>query len=175
MLAIPAPDEHIPQFARYIGLIGERKLEDYLTQSMDRLLTRVQQLTEEQALFRYEPGKWSIKQVLGHLADAERVMCYRILRIARGDNQTALVPFDENLFVASAHFDEQPVSSRTHELHVVRQSTLALCESIHDEAWLRRGMLRNHETSARAIAYFMAGHFEHHVQVLDERYLAKFN
>jgi hypothetical protein len=171
MLTKPAPDEYNPYFAKYIELVRERKLEQDLQHSVVRLVSQLGNLSEAQALYRYEPSKWSIKQLLGHLADTERVMCYRILRIARGDNQTTLFGFDENLFVASAHFDEQSLSIRIHEMQVVRQASLVLFQSIHDEAWLRRTIFRDYDTSARAIAFFMAGHFHHHCQVLEQRYL----
>jgi hypothetical protein len=170
MLVKPLPEEYNPAVSHYIELIGERQIVLDLESSLQELMTCIAPLTEEQASFRYQADKWSIKQLLGHLADTERIMCYRILRIARGDH-TPLFPFDDQLFVANAPFDTQSLEIRREELNIVRQATLILFQSISAEAWLRQHLYNQHMTSARAFAYVLAGHFRHHLQVLQDRYL----
>ena len=120
--------------------------------------------------FRYAEGKWSIREVLGHLVDTERIMGYRACCVARGE--TASLPgFDENAYVANASFDACPLSGLLEELQHVREGHLAFFRHLDGKAWARIGAANAHPISARALAYVMVGHPRHHLAVLRERYL----
>lgn len=165
----PAPDEHAPFYARYVELARGGDLMEMLARQPVRTRALCGRLSDQEAMGRYAPGKWSVKEVLGHLADTERILSYRLLRVARGD-ATPLPQFDENAFVAGAHFDRRSLASLLEELEAVRASTLALAGGVQREAWERRGVASGHAVSARALAYIVAGHVEHHLAILQERY-----
>jgi uncharacterized damage-inducible protein DinB len=170
-LAIPRPtaDESAPYYQTYIGKVsGENIVEQLATQlaEVERLFASTD---DRSALARYAPGKWSVKEVLGHLADVERIFGYRLLRVSRGD-PTPLPSFDENAYVPAARFDEQPLTSLMRGFQTVRQSTITLIESIPPESWSLRGEASGKAISARALAYILVGHVTHHLGVLRERY-----
>jgi uncharacterized damage-inducible protein DinB len=119
---------------------------------------------------RYAPGKWTVKEVLGHLIDDERIFAYRALCIARGDTRP-LESFDENAYVAGANFEERSLSDLLDEYCLVRCSTIALLAPLPAEAWLRRGTVAGYSASVRGLAFHIAGHELHHLGVLRERYL----
>ena len=128
-------------------------------------------LTEEQAAYRYAEGKWSIKQVIGHLADTERIFVYRALRIARGD-QTPLPGFNENVYVDQGAFDDRPLQSVLAEFEATRAATAAFFQGLPEPAWARMGTANDYPISVRALAFIVAGHELHHRALLQERYLA---
>jgi hypothetical protein len=119
---------------------------------------------------RYAPGKWTPKEILGHLIDDERIFAYRTLCIARGDTRP-LESFDEKVYVAGANFEERTIASLLHEYSLVRTATIALFESLTEEAWLRRGTVAGYTASVRGLAFHIAGHELHHLRVLKETYL----
>jgi len=119
---------------------------------------------------RYAPGKWTVKEVIGHLLDDERIFAYRALCVARGDARP-LPGFEENEYVAATNFEARPLASLITEYRVVRAATLALFESLAAEEWLRRGNVNGYEASVRGLAFHMAGHELHHLRTLRERYL----
>jgi uncharacterized damage-inducible protein DinB len=165
----PAPDEHAPFYARYVDMVRGADLLEVLARQPERVRALCGRLSEEEAMSRYAPGKWSVKEVVGHMADTERIFSYRLLRVARGDT-TPLPQFDENAFVAAADFDRRPLEGVLEELETARASTLALARGVQREAWERRGVASGHPVSARALAYIAAGHVEHHLAILRERY-----
>jgi hypothetical protein len=126
-------------------------------------------LTQERALYRYAPGKWTVKEVVGHLTDVERIMSYRALRIARGD-ATPLPAFDENTYVPAGGFDRRPLAHLLGELRTVRAASLDLFRSFDAAAWVRRGTVSEHPMSVRALACIIPGHERHTVEVLRTRY-----
>ena len=134
-----------------------------------RLRAALGSLSDEQAERSYEPGKWSVKEVLGHMADAERVFSYRLLRIVRGDT-TPLPGFDQDVFVRGADFDRLPLSTLLADFELARASTLSLLKTVEREALERRGVASGEPVSARALVYILAGHAEHHLRGLRERY-----
>ena len=165
----PAADEHVEYYAKYIQLVpGDDAMEALRTQIGDtvRLL---QPLDESRALHRYAPGKWSIKEVVGHLADAERVFAYRALRFGRAD-ATPLPGFDENTYVPAGRFDTRPLAELVQDYEAVRASSLALFRGMDGEALLRRGAANGNPISVRALAWILAGHELHHRGILTERY-----
>jgi hypothetical protein len=165
----PAQDEYAPFYAGYVARVAGRDLRDVLGRQAGEIRALIAPLTDEDGTARYEPGKWSVKEVLGHIADTERVMSYRLLRIARGD-VTPLPGFEQDPYVAAANADERTLASLLAELEAVRGSTLALVGSLGAEAWERRGVASGREVSARALAHIIAGHLDHHVAILRERY-----
>jgi DinB superfamily len=126
-------------------------------------------LSDAQAGHRYAEGKWTVRDVAGHMADAERVMSYRAMRIARGD-ATPLHGFDENAYVEVAGADRRPIAELAAELAAVRNATLALFRGLDAEAWRRRGAANGNPVSVRALAHIIAGHERHHVEILRTRY-----
>jgi DinB superfamily len=165
----PMSDEYGTFHASYVAEVLEIDpvaVMETQTAQTQALLARV---SEEQSLFRYGPDKWSIREVVGHLADAERVFAYRALRIGRGD-ETPIEGFDENRYVANAYFDRRPLAELARELADVRKTSLALFRGLEPGMWNRRGIANNARVSVRALAYIIPGHERHHVRTLRERY-----
>ncbi|HUE85493.1 MAG TPA: DinB family protein [Vicinamibacterales bacterium] len=134
-----------------------------------RVIDALGRLTPEQAAHRYADGKWSVREIVGHLSDTERILAYRLLCIARGD-KTPLPGFDEEAYGAETNADRRTLGDLVEELAIVRLSTLALVRSLDDSFLTRRGTVRDWTLSVRALAFVIAGHFEHHVNVLRDRY-----
>jgi uncharacterized damage-inducible protein DinB len=165
----PAADEHIDYYARYIAQApGEDGLEA-LRATGESLVRLTQGLSDAQALHRYAPGKWSVKEVLNHICDGERVFTYRALRFARAD-RTPLPGFDENAWVPAAGSDRRPLAEIVDEVRTVRAASLVLFGSFDSEALTRRGEANGQPVSVRALAWIVAGHSRHHETLLRERY-----
>jgi hypothetical protein len=170
-LAIPRPasDEAAPFYQRYIAEVGGENIVEQLAEQLDELEGLFGSVDDRVALARYAPGKWSVKEVLGHLSDVERIFAYRLLRISRGD-QTPLPGFDENAYVPAGRFDSRPLRSLMAEFRSVRQSTLTLVQGLPAECWTNRGEASGNPVTARALAYIIPGHVSHHLGVLRDRY-----
>lgn len=171
MIARPNPADYNPYYETYIRLVpdGQDPLAQ-LRQQSAALTTLLADLTDEQAHFRYAPGKWSIKEALVHIIDTERIFAYRTLRIARGD-QTPLPGFEQNDYVPASGADARPLADIWREYHAVRAATLALFESLPVDAVARVGTASDSPTSVRALAYMLPGHEAHHMMIFRERYL----
>jgi hypothetical protein len=167
--ARPEADEAAPAYHGYIAKVPDGNLSDHLMDQLHELEHLLAQVTDRAALARYAEGKWSIKEVLGHLSDAERIFSYRLLRIGRGD-ETPLSGYDENAYVPTGRFDQRPLPMLLAEFRSVRLSTAALIEGMGDECWTRRGLANGKPVSARAMAYIIVGHVTHHIGVLRDRY-----
>ncbi len=166
----PGQEEYATWHAGYLRLAVERGGPGRLLPvQVDRLMRLCGGLDEEAALYRYAPGKWSIKQVIGHLADSERIFSYRALRIARGDT-TPLPGFEQNDYVETGGFDSRPLGELLADFEAARASTARLLTSFGPEVWLRRAEVSGSPTSVRAIAYIIVGHVEHHADLLRDRY-----
>lgn len=145
----------------------------------DAIMALAQQLVSTEAVFvaippdrggyRYAPDKWTVRDVIGHLADTERILSTRMLRVARGD-RTPMPGFDENAYAAAAGADRRPLGELIESWRAVRLSTLALVRSIEPAEWRHRGTANGAPISARALAYIIAGHERHHLRGLRERY-----
>jgi uncharacterized damage-inducible protein DinB len=173
-LAAPAPpaaDEYAAYYAGYVVAAAADDVMRLLRAQAAALRAACGALDADGARFRYAPGKWSVKEVIGHIADTERIFQYRLLRIARGDT-TPLPGFDENAYVAAAGSDAHPLDELLREFAAVRGATLALVHGLDAAAWARRGTASGAEVSARAVLYILAGHAEHHLRILRERYLS---
>ena len=169
-LTRPAPTEHYSYYQTYVSQVPEGDLLALLALQRDSTAAVLSAIPEARAGFRYAPGKWSIKEVIGHISDAERVFAYRALRIARAD-VTPLPGFDENAWMPAAGFDRLTLAELAAGLRAVRESTLALFRGFPAEAWARLGTASGHPVSVRALAYILTGHERHHLRVLHERYL----
>lgn len=166
----PEASEYAPHFERYVSLVPAGDILVTFGTQLEETLTLIGGLSESQGEKRYAPGKWSIKEVLGHIIDAERTFAYRALRFARND----LVPlpgFDQNEYVSHATFDRWPLRELAAEFGHVRHSNILFFRHLDDDAWQRRGAASGHEVSVRGLAYIIAGHAAHHVRILRERYL----
>ncbi|RUS43093.1 DinB family protein [Cohnella sp. AR92] len=170
MRARPQADEYGAHFGTYISLTPEGDLIELLEKQGQATVSLIESLTEEQALHRYAPGKWSIKEVIGHITDNERIMSYRLLRIARGDT-TPLPGYDQEVLVPGGNFDSWTLQQLAADYTAVRQATLTLLRGLSEEAWLRKGTASNTTMSARAFACVLVGHELHHINIIKEMYL----
>jgi hypothetical protein len=166
----PPREEYAPFFERYVSRVEEADVLEALARQVGEVRATLAGVRGEAERFRYAEGKWSIREVLGHLVDTERIMGYRACCVARGE--TASLPgFDENAYVLNASFDACPLPELLDELGVVREGNLALFRHLDPRAWTRVGTANAHAISVRALAYVMLGHPRHHLAVLRERYL----
>jgi DinB family protein len=166
----PAAGEYLPYYDKYISLVPEDDALEALTRQRDEMFPMLRRLTEAQGALRYAPGKWSIKQVLGHVTDGERVFAYRAMRFARADT-TELPGFDENAYVAAATFDAQPLSELIEQLEGLRVASITMFRGLEEAAWTRGGKANGDLCTVRALAYILAGHARHHMGLIQERYL----
>src|SRR3989475_9447380 len=165
----PEPDEIPSHYVGYIKRVPELDPVIACAAQIEDTATLLRGLSDTDAMYRYERGKWSIKEVVGHLGDVERIMAYRALRIPRGDT-TPLPGFDENAYVPVAKFDARALGDLVGELRTARAATLALLRTFDAEAWRRRGTASGKPVSVRALAYMIPGHERHHVEILRTRY-----
>ena len=165
----PGPDEIPSHFVGYVKRVAESDPVIVMAHQIEETAALLRGLSEADAMHRYAHGKWSVKEVVGHLGDVERIMAYRALRIARGDT-TPLPGFDENAYVPIAKFDNRSIADLVGELRTARASTLALFRSFNGDAWPRRGTASGKPVSVRALAYMIPGHERHHVEILKTRY-----
>jgi len=166
----PQSDEYAPSYGRYIDLVPSGSILATLQRQLAETRDLLARLTEEKAGYRYAPGKWSIKEVIGHVADSERVFTYRALRFARND-ATPLPGFEQDGYVTNGRFDRRPLQDLRTEYEHVRLASIALFAPLAEEAWTKRGIANAVEVSVRALAWIIAGHEIHHRNVLQEKYL----
>lgn len=166
----PQPDEYAANFANYINAVPDGEPVKLLENQLADWLRVLNSMGEEAGNFRYAPGKWSIKEMLGHLSDAERVFSYRLLRIARGD-ATPLPGFEQDDYIKVANFSSRKLAGLAREFEAVRRATLLLASSLDEQALLRRGTSSNNPISARALLFIIVGHDRHHWKILQENYL----
>ena len=165
----PAPDEYLAYYERYITLVPDGSLVDTLVDQHRDTIRMLREVSDDRGLYAYAPGKWTIKEVIGHLSDAERVFSYRALRFARGDGQP-LAGFDENAYAPAGRFNERPIGDLVDEFQAIRAATVHLFRYLNDEELARRGIANNNPISVRALGFVIAGHERHHAKLLRERY-----
>ena len=166
----PAADEHNPYYSRYIDRVPAGDIVDTLSRQIPETIAFLRSIPETKADYAYGDGKWTIRQVIGHMSDAERVFQYRALRFARGD-ETPVPGFDENSYVDNAPFPRVSLTDLINEFEHIRRSTIYLFNALDEQQLSRRGTANDAGISVRAIAYIIAGHETHHSQILRERYL----
>ena len=167
----PDPSEHSEYFKRYIDLVPEDDVVTALEKQGEETQRLLSSLDDAKAAHRYAPDKWTVKGVIGHIADTERVFGYRLMSIARGETRH-LAGFDENEYARHAHFDSWSLRDLADSLALVRKSNLVMMRNLNDDDWNRRGVANENVISTLAIAFVMLGHERHHLRVLRERYLA---
>jgi hypothetical protein len=168
-LSRPHPSEYDPYVEEYVSEVSEAEILPVLAAQPRELRRALAAVGEERAGFRYAPGKWSIREVVGHLTDAERLFAYRAMCFARGDRQV-LPGFEEDRYVAEARFDRLPIGELVDEFGTLREGTLHLLRHLPEDAWKRGGTANGRAITVRAQAYVIAGHVRHHLRVLRERY-----
>ena len=172
MITTPRPgvDEYAPSFAGYVARIAEDEdIMTVLANQLDQVLAWLGRIPEARGNYRYAPGKWSVKEVVGHLSDTERVFAYRALRVGRGDT-TPLPSFDDQAYVLELRAEDRALADLGAEWGDVRRATIALFRNLPPAAWQRRGIASDQPISVRALAYIIAGHMRHHLEVLEARY-----
>ena len=166
----PEETEYQPYYGRYVSMVPDANIVKVLSEQINETLALLRTIPESKEGFRYAPEKWSIRQLLGHVIDAERIFVYRALRFARND-QTPLPGFEENDYIRNASFDDYPLDELAAEFNSVREATALFFKHLSQEAWQRRGLANESEISVRALAYIIAGHELHHRGILRDRYL----
>ena len=172
-ITIPRPSsaEYAPFHAGYVASVPDGDVLAMLKKQNSETLRLLGRVGEKKSRHRYAPGKWTIREVVGHLTDAERVFAYRALTIARGD-KTPLPGFDEVAWGNTTNADTRTLKSLLEEFAAVRATTLAMIRGFTQEQLSRTGTASGHQVSVRGLVYVMAGHERHHVRILKERYLA---
>jgi hypothetical protein len=167
--ARPDATEYAPFYTGYVALVPEADVVSALRDSGREITAALAAIPESRGGFRYADGKWTIRELVGHVIDAERIFTYRALRLARGDS-TPLPSFEENDYVRSAGSDVRTMADLVAEQRAVRESTVHMVASFPDEAWTRTGTVSGRPVSVRALAYITAGHARHHLAILRDRY-----
>ena len=170
MIGRPQPQEAASDYSVYIDRVTSDDIVAVLATQFDETLAFLSRISEEQSLHRYAPDKWSMRELLGHVNDGERVFMFRAMWFARGF-EDPLPSFDQEIGYKAAESDRVSWASHIDEFRAIRSSTLAFCRNLPADAWLRSGIASDNPVSVRAIAYIVAGHLSHHVGVLRERYL----
>jgi hypothetical protein len=168
-VARPEPGEYAPYYDRYVSLIQGNDILTTLDEQRRQTVLLLSGWGETDGNFRYAPGKWNAKEVIGHVNDTERIFAYRALRIARGD-QTPMEGFEQDDYVRNGPFATRALSDLIEDYIAVRRATLSLLRNLDETAWQRRGIANKNEISVRALAYIIAGHELHHRRILEEKY-----
>ncbi|MFA6059001.1 MAG: DinB family protein [Taibaiella sp.] len=161
--------EYAPFYHTYVQTVGEDVFAA-LSQQLLSIPEFIKAIPTQKEDYAYAPGKWTVKEVFGHIIDTERIMAYRALRIARAD-ETPLAGFEENDYAAQSHYHERSMESLSAEFELLRKSNMFLFESFNDEELRRTGTASGKNVSVRALLFIVAGHINHHKRILEERYL----
>lgn len=172
MIQRPTESEYPNYYQPYIKLVPEGDLLQILKDNFKEVVSLCEGISEEESLCRYAPGKWSVKEVLGHITDTERIMSYRLLRVGRGD-QTPLAGFNETDYVHAAQTNNLPMEAILEDFKATRNAVITQIQNLPDEAWENKGNANGMEITTRAIAYIIAGHEMHHRKIIEERYLKR--
>jgi hypothetical protein len=166
----PLASEYPEYYKPYVNLVPDGDLLSLLKENLVNTIELFESLSEDAGQFRYAENKWSIKEVLGHMTDTERIMSYRLLRVGRGD-QTALAGFNENEYVEGSQISKLPIKKILEDFIATRKATITLIQNMPEDAWANIGLANNTEVTARAIGYIIAGHALHHFNIISDRYL----
>lgn len=166
----PEKNEYAEYYHKYVEKVPQGNIVDVLDDQLNSIVNFFSRITEEKSKHRYAPGKWSIKEVLGHIMDAERVFAYRVLRFSRGDEKS-LLSFDENQYISNSTYDSVPLQLIVEEFSYIRKANIRMFKNLSDEMWMKKGIASNNPVTVRGLAYIIAGHAQHHINVIEERYL----
>ena len=167
----PLESEYAPDYQGYVAQVTDDEVLPVLRSQLDELDVLLGRVKPDRETYAYAEGKWSIREIVGHLIDGERVFGYRVFCIARGETQN-LPGFDQNDYMATAPYNQIDLEDLLSELRLVRLANIAMLRNLDETAWARRGKANDNEVTVRALAFIMAGHVRHHMGVLRERYLA---
>jgi len=163
-------NEYSPFYKNYITILGDVNLLDILNDSLENLMNTLKDLPEEKLQYRYEEGKWTIKELIQHIIDAERVLSYRALRFARNDT-TDLQGFDEDWYVNNSNGNSRDFNELLNEFSLIRKATISLFKSFSNEMLINAGSANGNNMSVRALGFIIAGHQIHHLNIIKEKYL----
>ena len=166
----PQPGEYTPYYDRYVSLVPANDILAALDDQRRQMLLLLCGRAEADGDLRYAPDKWSLKELLGHVNDTERIMSYRALRIARGD-ATPIEGYEQDDYVRNGPFASRPLADLIEDYIAVRRATVSLFRNLDEAAWSRRGVANKNEVTVRALAYIIAGHELHHRRIIEEKYL----
>ena len=166
----PAASEHAPFYAGYVTQVPDGDVVEALIGGVEIAAALLHDVSDAAAMRGYAPGKWTLKEVVLHCSDAERIFAYRALRIGRGDT-TDLPGWDENAYAPMSGANARSLESLIDELESVRESTVTLFEGLPEEAWMRTGLANGKAVSVRALGWIAAGHLLHHLDIIQSRYL----
>lgn len=166
----PQPNEYDPYYEQYVSLVPEDRIVPVLAAQPAELAALFAGVDEARGTYAYADGKWTIKQLLGHLIDGERIFAYRALRISRGD-KTPIEGFEQDGYIENAYANERSFSDLLREFSLIRETTVMLFDHLKKDAWGWTGTANDVQISVRALAWIMAGHVRHHAAILNERYL----
>jgi len=167
----PEKSEYDPYYEKYISLIIDNDIVPVLAGQMTELQDIFAAVPEEKGTYAYDEGKWTIKEVLSHLIDGERMFAYRVFRIARGD-RTPIEGFEQDGYIENSHANDRTFSELLDEMNLLRRGNVLLFKNLSDADWIRTGIANNVEVSVRALAFVMVGHIRHHMTILRSRYLS---
>jgi len=170
MISKAQPEEFAAFYKGYVDLVGDDDVLEKLTVNQKKTYYFFLSLPSEKADFAYAEGKWSIKEVLGHMIDTERIMCYRLLRFSRGDHHP-LAGFNENFYTSRSNYKERDLEDLADEFSALRKANLYLYKNLNEDQLKRKGTASNATVSVKALLYIIAGHEMHHLNIIKERYL----
>ena len=168
----PEKTEYDPYYERYVSLVENDDIIGTLGAQPTKLQDLLIALPEEKGDYKYADDKWTIKDLLGHLIDGERMFAYRLFRISRGD-ETPIEGFEQDGYIENAHSGRRSFGDLLDEFTLLRRANMIFFKNLTDDAWARVGTANNAKISVRALVYIMAGHIEHHLRILEERYLVQ--
>ena len=166
----PEKAEYDGYYEGYVSLVDEVRLLPSLAAQPQMLADRFKDIPDERGSHAYAEGKWTIKELLGHINDAERMFAYRVLRISRGD-ATPIEGFEQDGYIENAHSNSRSITDLVEEFRLLRTANMFMLNNLTEGDWLRMGTASGLSISVRALAYIMAGHVTHHANILRERYL----
>lgn len=165
----PEKTEYAEFYAGYVSLVEETDVVSALQTQLTEIEILFAEMASDKADFRYAPGKWSVKELLGHIIDGERIFSYRALRISRSD-QTPLPGFDQDIFMENSNFGERTIADLLEEFLYLRQANIIFFRTLNEKAWNHTGTASDAQISVRALAFIMVGHVRHHINILRARY-----
>ena len=168
----PETNEFAPYYNNYVSLITDEPITTVLEGQPGELSRLISGLPEEKGTYAYAEGKWTIKELLSHLIDGERIFAYRVLRISRGD-KTPIEGFEQDGYIATSNANNRSFAELLEEFGLLRKANVLLVKNLSDESSRLMGTASDNPVSARALVYIMAGHVRHHQNILNERYLTQ--
>ena len=166
----PEKNEYAPYYETYVSLVDETDVVTVLQNQLTEMQNLLAGITEEKGAYAYAENKWTIKELIGHLSDGERIFAYRALRISRAD-LTPLEGFEQDGYIENSNFNNCRLADLAEEFTLLRRANILFFKSLTDEAWLRRGTASGAEISVRALGFIIIGHVRHHANILRARYL----